>query len=235
MIDMIAFDLETTGPDPFTARIVTLYAGVLRADGTITREVDLLVRPDGFEIPAEATAIHGITTEQAAGEGSVPLAVALARVRHLFDSYPRLPIAGHNAAYDLTLLAEEDRRVAEASTNAWPPMGALSHPVLDSIVLDRHLDKYRRGSRQLAAVAAHYDIELGDDAHSAKPDAVAAGKIVQKLLAHPDVRGLSLIELHSAQVDWKADQAASLQAHLRRKDPTANVDPGWPTLIGAAA
>lgn len=234
MTEMIIFDLETTGPDAFSARIVTLYAGILRADGTISREVDLLVRPDGFDIPPEATAVHGITTAQAAAEGSVPLAVALSRARHLFESYQRLPIAGHNLAYDLTVLAEEDRRIAGSSASTWPETGALRHPVLDSIVLDRHVDKYRRGSRQLTAVAAHYGIEL-DDAHNAKADAVAAGKIVQKLLAHPDLGGLSLMELHAAQVGWRAEQSASLQAYLRRYDPTVNVDPGWPVQIGAAA
>lgn len=233
MTDIIVFDLETTGPDAFTARIVTAYAAVLRADGVITDEVDLLVAPDGYEIPDGATAVHGVTTEHAAQNG-VPLAAALSRLRSLFERHPMLPIAGHNLAYDLTILDEEDKRVAASSAHPWPPTGALSHPILDSLVLDRALDKYRRGGRKLTQVAAHYGVPL-DNAHNANGDAVAAGMIVQRLLTDKRIAHLSPLELHSHQETWKAEQCASLQAFLRRTDPTVVVDPGWPLLIGAVA
>lgn len=229
MIDLIALDAETTGPNAFTARIVTLYAGVLRADGSIGDEVSLLVAPDGYDIPDSATDIHGISTEHARAHG-VPLREALDTLTRFLQRHPSLPIGGHNIAYDLTLLEAEHGRVYGTRRTA-----ALSHPILDSIVLDRALDKYRRGGRQLTQVAAHYGVPIDGEAHSAKPDAIAAGKIVQILIADPRIRDLSLVELVSAQVDWRAEQSLSLQQFLRLKDPTVDVDPGWPVLAGVPA
>lgn len=71
---VFAYDTETTGipdwkipsEDPSQPHLVQI-AGIL-AD-TTTREIvssiDLIIRPDGWEIPDEVAAIHGITTEKA--------------------------------------------------------------------------------------------------------------------------------------------------------------------------
>ncbi|MBB4931384.1 hypothetical protein F4561_002204 [Lipingzhangella halophila] len=42
---------------------------------------------------------------------------------------------------------------------------------------------------------------------------------------------MDIDELHAAQVRWRAEQAASLQAYLRRStNPEAVVDPNWPII-----
>jgi DNA polymerase-3 subunit epsilon len=57
------FDLETTGLDHRTSRIVTACAALLNPDGSISgNDVEWLANP-GIPIPAEATAVHGITDE----------------------------------------------------------------------------------------------------------------------------------------------------------------------------
>ena len=50
-----------------------------------------------------------------------------------------------------------------------------------------------------------------------------------------------LAELHDAQTNWAAKQAAGLEEYLRRRDPKAQVEPAWPyiphtltTIEGAA-
>ena len=41
---------------------------------------------------------------------------------------------------------------------------------------------------------------------------------------------MSAEELHLAQVKWKAEQSASFQEYLRRRNPEAVVDGSWPLV-----
>lgn len=71
------FDTETTGlpdkrlPDghPDQPHICQLGAILTDSNGKVMAEVNLLVRPDGWTIPATASAIHGITQENATEYG----------------------------------------------------------------------------------------------------------------------------------------------------------------------
>jgi len=65
---LAVFDLETTGVDVDTSRIVSAYVGVIADDGSVIEQLDWLADP-GIEIPAGASAVHGITTERARAEG----------------------------------------------------------------------------------------------------------------------------------------------------------------------
>ena len=65
---LAVFDLETTGIDVDTCRIVTAHVGVIGADGGVLEQQEWLVDP-GVEIPTAASLIHGITTERARLEG----------------------------------------------------------------------------------------------------------------------------------------------------------------------
>ena len=84
---LVAFDLETTGVDVETARIVT--AAVVRIDvaARTSHPTEWLVDP-GIEIPAEASAIHGVTTERARAEGVDPR-VAVAEIHHVLVDIAR--------------------------------------------------------------------------------------------------------------------------------------------------
>lgn len=74
---MSPFDIESTGVDTETARIVT--ASVVTIVGSTPRVRSWLVDP-GVDIPAEATAVHGITTEHARSHG-VKASYAVAEIR----------------------------------------------------------------------------------------------------------------------------------------------------------
>jgi DNA polymerase III epsilon subunit-like protein len=81
-------DTETSGlPRSYDAppstssnwpRLVTLAWLYADADGRELRSEHSLVKPDGWSISAETTAIHGITTERARAEG-IPVARVLKR------------------------------------------------------------------------------------------------------------------------------------------------------------
>ena len=63
---LLAFDLETTGPDPRTAHVVS--SALIAIDGQHKKERNWLADP-GIEIPEGATAVHGITTAHARENG----------------------------------------------------------------------------------------------------------------------------------------------------------------------
>jgi len=215
------FDLETTGIDTETSRIVSAYVGVVDADGR-PKGVSWLADP-GIEIPAAASAVHGITTEHARAEGRPAGEVVgeiVAVIRALLDQ--RVPLVIYNAPYDLTLLNRECIR------HGLEPLCAPS-PVIDPLVIDRAMDRYRKGKRTLEAAAEFYNVELMD-AHDAEADAVAAGRVAQAIARkYADALGDDVTLVHSNQVAWAAVSAVSFQEYMRRtKDPDFVADGLWP-------
>jgi DNA polymerase-3 subunit epsilon len=216
------FDLETTGVDIETARIVSAHVGVLNADGELIERHDWLANP-GIEIPAGASAIHGISTERARAEGQ-PAAVVVAEIVHtLRELLARgIPVTIYNAAYDLSLLNREALRYGIE------PLQEPA-PIIDPLVLDKAVDKYRKGKRTLEAAALYYGVAL-TEAHDAAADAIAAGRVAQAMARkHVAALDIELALLHSQQINWCADQASSFQDYMRRtKDPTFTTSGSWP-------
>ncbi|WBU38577.1 3'-5' exonuclease [Homoserinibacter sp. YIM 151385] len=219
---LAVFDLETTGVDVRTARIVTAHVGLIDASGTLVAHRDWLADP-GVEIPEQATAVHGVTTERARTEGRpAPEVVAeiLTSLRGYLDR--GTPVVIYNAPYDLSLLAHEARRYGLA------PLEQPS-PIIDPLVIDKCVDRYRKGKRTLVLAAEHYEVEL-EGAHDAMADAVAAGRVAQAIArAYPAELGITAAELHELQVGWCSEQSASFQEYMRRvKDPAFVSDGAWP-------
>lgn len=220
--DVAVFDLETTGVDVRTARIVTACIAVLDATGALVSRRDWLADP-GVEIPEGAAAIHGITTERARAEGR-PAADVVAEIvaelrAHLSAG---LPLVVYNAPYDLSLLRFEAERHAVA------PLVEPA-PVIDPLVIDKAVDRYRKGKRTLEAAAAHYGVSL-DGAHDAGVDAIAAGHVARAIVdAHAAKLPASLPELHASQVTWHEQQASSFEDYMRtQRDQHFTADRGWP-------
>jgi len=224
---LAVFDLETTGVDVDQARIVTACVALLDDNGTVSEKTLWLANP-GVPIPESATAIHGITTSRAASEGR-DAATVVTEIRNTLGALfaQNTPVVIYNAPYDLSLLARECRR------HNLPPLNNPK-PVIDPLVIDKQLDRYRKGKRTLEAVAAHYRVQLSG-AHDALADAVAAGHIAQALFAaYPKELNLDLAELHSKQASWFAEQAKNFQDYLRNKkgDTTFTAQTEWPVRAG---
>lgn len=216
------FDLETTGIDVTTSRIVSAHVGVIGPDGAVLEQTDWLADP-GVEIPEQASAVHGITTERARAEGRPAAIVVGEIVAALADVLHRgIAVTIYNASYDLSLLAAEARRYGLS------PLLEPA-PIIDPLVLDKAVDRYRKGKRTLEAAAVHYGVSL-TDAHDAGADAVAAGRVAQALAANfPAELDIDAMALHERQVAWGAEQAASFQEYMRRtKDPAFVADGSWP-------
>lgn len=223
---LCAFDTETTAPDPTQARIVSA-ALVLCGGGepTVTRE--WLVRPD-VPIPPEATAIHGITDAAAQINGEdqsrslTEICFGLARAWAAGCA-----LVAMNAPYDLTVL---DRSSARLGLGGFRVAG----PVIDPAVLDKHVDKYRRGSKKLTDLCATYGARI-DSAHNATADALAAARVAWAIGSkYPEVGQLTLEQLHRLQIGWYREQAEGLQAHWISKGDARRVDSfDWPVRRAA--
>ena len=205
---LAVFDTETTGIAYDTTRIVTANISVLRADGSVESSLDWLINP-GIEIPEQATAVHGITTAHAREHGEDAAGAIydiVQELQALFDS--GIAVVAYNAAYDFSILQREAVRYSH------DPLSNPS-PIVDPLVIDKQLDRYRKGKRTLEAVSAHYGVSL-TSAHTAAADAVAAGHVAQAIAAkYASELSLSALELHNSQIDWAAAQAESFNKYLK--------------------
>lgn len=216
------FDLETTGIDVRTSRIVSANVSVIGADGAVLERSDWLADP-GIEIPPQASAVHGITTERARAEGrpaAEVIAAIIAGIRAIFDR--GLALTVYNAPYDLSLLHHEAVRYGLR------PLDDPS-PIIDPLVIDKAIDRYRKGKRTLEAAAVVYGVDL-TDAHDAGADAIAAGRVAQAIAVRHGVElDIPARELHRQQAEWSAQQSASFAEYMRRThNPDFVETTGWP-------
>src|SRR5690606_22490016 len=146
---------------------------VLGSGDHVLARWDWLANP-GIEIPDGAVAVHGITTDRARAEGR-PASAVVAEIAQTLRVLFALgtPVAVYNAPYDLTLLDRECRR------HGLEPIDRPS-PVIDPLVIDKALDRYRKGKRTLEAAAQRYGVAL-TEAHDAGADAIAAGHVARAI------------------------------------------------------
>lgn len=216
----LSLDTETTGIDCWSDRIVEIAAVVVHPDGTTGETYTTIVNP-GVEIPEGAAAIHGITTARAVAEGVTP-AEALAEVaRRIFDHGHR-PVVGFNMRFDWPILVAE----AERHGVEFPFLA----PVLDPFLVDKMVDRFRRGTRKLVAVAQHYAVELDEaEAHGALADAVAAARVMRALIdRYPQIGRHSLASVFLRQVRGYEQWRTGFVEFKRRTDSAFDIAPGWP-------
>lgn len=239
---MLAFDCETTGVDVESDRIVTA-AVVTIIPGEAPHIRNTVIDP-GMDIPAAAVEVHGWSTERVQAEGKPPagelgwIAAALATA-----ALAGVPLIAANAPYDLTLLDRELRR-HNLPTLTDRLDGRPVGPVIDPMVIDKALDRYRPGKRKLTDLCATYGTRI-EDAHDCTADALAAARVAymigqrgQRALDDPiglaDVYAgrrfperivrdfqtfgkLTLAEVHDVQVGWYREQAEGLAQYFRRQ------------------
>ncbi|MET8623347.1 3'-5' exonuclease [Kitasatospora sp. NPDC004669] len=224
---LASFDTETTGVDVETDRIVSAALVVQPTPGAPAQTTTWLADP-GVPIPDGARAVHGITDERVRAYGR-PARAVVAEVTRALAAQARAghPVVVMNAPYDLTLLDRELRRHHGLTlTGGLDGAGLL---VLDPRVLDKHVDRYRKGRRTLTDLCAHYGVDL-TGAHDAAADATAALSLTRRIGArYPAALGaLTAAELHLRQAVWHAAQARGLQSWFDRSGTPERVDLSWP-------
>jgi DNA polymerase III epsilon subunit-like protein len=114
MNNYLFFDTETTGvPRNYKApssdtrnwpRLVQLAWIFADEEGNRIHEGNLIVKPEGFVIPTDATKIHGITTQKALAEG-----ILLKDAIRMFKADLDLAnfVVGHNVDFDKKIVGAE--------------------------------------------------------------------------------------------------------------------------------
>ncbi|MDR0504208.1 MAG: DNA polymerase III subunit epsilon [Bifidobacteriaceae bacterium] len=220
---VLGFDTETTGVDPSNDRIVTAAVVWRQANG-VQHEQTWLIDP-GIDIPPTASAIHGITTDYARAHGQMPV-LALEEIASVLASTD-LPIVAFNASYDLTILEAELRRhgLPTLAERLGRPVG----PVFDPLVLDRAVDRYRRGKRTLTDLVAHYQIPTGGRLHNAAEDVRCTIAVLDALIAaNPDIASQTPNELHEWQVMGHREWATNFNQWLVSRGKPGDVNLVWP-------
>lgn len=173
-IPIAMLDVETTGRDPATDRVIELGI-VVGLRGEVVRRHNWMINPER-PISEEARAVHGISDDdvkdaptfaQAAGE-------ILAALRGT------LP-AAYNAGFDKTFVFAELERAMADTTG----IESLARKVewVDPLVWARELHAEER-SRALGDMAARLGVKL-ENAHRASDDAEAALHVLYKLALDP--------------------------------------------------
>ena len=178
---ILFFDTETTGkadfraePDaPHQPRLVQLAAILTDNDGKEMGSLNLIIKPDGFEIPTDASRVHGITTKTAIEygvglEAALPIFAQLALKPHL--------IVAHNFDFDLLIMRGEFLRCGFEED---PFEGALKFCTMREMTplckLPGKYDDYKWPKLQEAHIHA-FGSEF-DDAHDALADVRACAKL----------------------------------------------------------
>ena len=227
----LGFDTETTGIHPSKDRLVTA-AVVLRRGGARPYEDDLVrtwLADPGVDIPERATQVHGITTEYARTNGH-PIGEVLDQVAAtLVDHWSRgYPVVAFNATYDISLMEAELSRHGLATLTQ--RLGCSPAPVIDPLVIDRKLDRFRKGKKTLVSMAPAYGVTAEENAHTAEVDVAMTldvlGGMARKHAEH--IGDLSAPELHQWQVKAHIEWADDFEAFLHKQGKDSRISRAWP-------
>ncbi|MBN1170935.1 MAG: hypothetical protein JXA67_02070 [Micromonosporaceae bacterium] len=214
---MVAFDVETTLPDPLEARMVS--AALCDVDGTART---WLIDP-GVPIPADATARHHLTDADVRRDGR-PAVEALAEIGEAVNGLiaAGIPLVAFFASYDMTVLRSELAR------HALPPVDWSRVAVIDPFILHKQVEPHWWGKKTLADLCAYYQIPLVN-AHTADADATATLALARAIAArHERIASMTPPDLHQAQIGWFARDAEDLQRYYDRKGIQKTVSTQWP-------
>lgn len=224
----LGFDLESTGTDQNNGRIATAYAAVIHND-RVVHQRDWIIAID-VEMPEEASRVNKLTTEHLRANGRPAADVIPEIVNALrYAVRSRMPIVAYNGCFDITFTDRETRRWMGSSLEE--AIGAPVFPVLDPFVIWKALER-RKGKRRLTEACEALGVELGDKAHEAAADAVAAVRVLAALAKkYPRIAGMDLSQLHEAQVRWRAEQRNSLRDYFNSIGQAHDGVPAdWPLI-----
>jgi DNA polymerase III subunit epsilon len=177
---VVFFDIEATGTDPMSDRIVEL--AVVRVEPPpigMTAPRTWRINPE-MRIPSEASEIHGILNDDL---GSAPTFAAIAA--ELAEVFAGADLAGFSIGrFDVRILAAELARAGSTLD------------LSASRVIDAQVIYHQREPRNLSAALRFYCGRELVDAHGAEADTIAALEVFAGQLARYDELPLDLDALH---------------------------------------
>lgn len=184
------YDSETQGlplfsepsEDPRQPHIVQLAACLVDLDTRRTlASMDVIVRPDGWTIPDEVAAIHGISTERALAVG-IPESLAVRMFLELWGGRPRI---AHNESFDARMVRIAMKRFTDPhvedevlpTSDEWKAGEAKCTQLLATPILKlpptekmRKAGRFHHKSANLGEAYQHFTGKQLEGAHSAMVD-----------------------------------------------------------------
>ncbi|WP_201733719.1 exonuclease domain-containing protein [Acidithrix sp. C25] len=222
----LVFDLETTGVDVFVDLPVS-YALLIMSGDNCVLESYSLVDP-GIQIPIEAAKIHGIS-DAAVRRHGLSLGDALGLiVDQLMRAYRNgWFVVGMNISYDLSLLDNVLKRELGVGLGE---MG-ISPGVVDTLVLDRHYDPYRKGRRTLDALGTRYNVAKGE-LHNALEDCKVTYRVLREMATiYPAIADLEPSTSSDVLAGFHHKWVEGYNKWARAKSNAEIDDNGWPILL----
>lgn len=184
----------------------------------------------GVEIPEGAAAVHGVTTEDAVRDGRPPAEVLpeIVAVLNYELNFEDAILTAYNCPFDLTMLREEYKRHGIIPKDSTYVEDLVAHVgIIDPLVIDKEVNKYRRGSRKLIDVAETHGFNL-TNAHNSTADVEATIYLAEKFMTMFEDKA-TIYELMELQATAKAGQAASLSEYFKKQGREDwEVDGSWP-------
>jgi len=188
------FDTETTGlpdwkkpsGDDVQPHLVQLGALLVDLDKQeIIKMLDVIIKPDGWEIPQEVSDIHGITTEEAMKHG-IPESEALMMLLDLWDGAKRVC---YNRTFDKRIIRIATKRYcSEEVIEAWADKDNFDCAMMMAKPIVKATNGFKAdGSPKIKnpKLAEAYEYFMGEaleNAHNALVDATACMDIYFKML-----------------------------------------------------
>ncbi|GAA1317099.1 MAG: exonuclease domain-containing protein [Brachybacterium tyrofermentans] len=225
---LLGFDTETTGTNVASDRIVTVAlvhsVGPGRENETVAT---WLIDPE-MDIPEPAQRVHGISTEHARAHGMKAAAALEEVVTMIAEALGKdVPLVAFNGGFDLAILENELTRLGLPTLAQ--RLGHDIAPVIDPLVVDRGVDRYRKGKRTLTDMLALFGIEQDGRLHTADVDVSATLDVLRAIVAkHPQLAASSLADLHREQIGWHRTWAENFNKFLEKKGKTPDVNTNWP-------
>lgn len=188
------FDTETTGlpvfsspsEDPCQPRITQIAAELVNLDSReVLGAMNMLIKPDGWEIPEDVTAITGITTEKAIAFG-VPIELALPVFLRLWNAATVHRVA-HNETFDMRMVRIELKRSGKYSdeyADNWKASPAFctcssTIKIVNAPPTPKMVAAGRKGpkSPNLAEAYLHFTGKTLVGAHNAQVDIMACKEV----------------------------------------------------------
>lgn len=190
---LVVFDLETTGTDTATDRIIQI-AGIVVQPGCLDTEFSHLVNP-GRPIPAAVTELTGITDAMVADAPTFAQLVA----DGLWDEFQDCDLAGFNQLnFDVPLLWEEFHRCGRT----WNLAGVRQ---IDVGVLFKELNRRRLTDAVARYSGAAAAATFATQAHEALADVRATLDVFRRMRGCHAEAGGTLDELHARCVAQTVD------------------------------
>ncbi len=238
----LIFDTETTGlPRNYNApltdfdnwpRMVQIAWQLHDAQGNLINSNSIIIKPEGYFIPAETIKIHGITTERANEEGQNLKTV----LQQFVDVVKQTTyLCGHNIEFDNNIIGAELLRCGLENVLALKPFIDTKNDATTEFCA---LPGGRGGKFKWPTLTELYTKLFNntfDEAHNAAFDVLATGKVffeiikrgITKVAEVTDLQTINyvapnLTELYKHEQNWKERKAKTTDAKPEKSN-TLNI------------